>query len=201
MKWDFSAWTRLPSGAEIDILNPNPVWEDGDIAIRLSRTLRWSGESKWDLPLSVAQHSLAVLALAREHNPALTKGEALRELLHDADEAFLGFDAISPLKAALGPQLKVIGDRLSTVVAERYKLPAWTPASYASHKRADITVAASEAFHVVGWPVQAIDNKLKIEHQILDEDPLAPYGFEPWKPWCPKVAEEIFLRELNALKS
>ncbi len=200
MKWDFEAWTRLPSGAEINILDPKPVWEDTDLAVRLSRTLRWSGESIWELPLSVAQHSLSVLAIARKENPGFTKSEALRELLHDADEALLGFDPISPLKRALGPQLKVIGDRLSEVISQRYQLPPWTPEQYGLHKRADITVAASEAFHVVGWPVQAIDKKLKIEHKILNEDPLAHYGFEPWKPWCPKTAEEIFLKELNALK-
>ena len=59
-------------------------WTDEDLAIGLSRTYRWGGYSAWDLPLSVAQHSLTVLALAtRAAGRALTPAEALRELLHE----------------------------------------------------------------------------------------------------------------------
>ena len=58
------AWILLKSGRRLDLLDPEPdAWTDEDLAIGLSRTYRWAGYSKWDLPLSVAQHSLAVLAL------------------------------------------------------------------------------------------------------------------------------------------
>ena len=60
------AWILLPSGKQLDLLAPDPwAWTDDDLAIGLSRTYRWAGYSAWDLPLSVAQHSLAVLALRR----------------------------------------------------------------------------------------------------------------------------------------
>jgi len=56
----------LKSGRRLDLLDPQPdAWTDKDLAIGISRTYRWGGYSKWDLPLSVAQHSLAVLACAK----------------------------------------------------------------------------------------------------------------------------------------
>jgi hypothetical protein len=55
------------------------------------------------LPLSVAQHSLTVLALRERADGPLSATEASCELLHDADEGFLGFDPIAPLKPHLGP--------------------------------------------------------------------------------------------------
>ena len=99
------AWVRLESGRRLDLLQPDPdSWTDRDLAIGLSRTYRWGGHSCWDLPLSVAQHSLLVLVLRQKITPLdkLTRGEARRELLHDADEGMLSFDPISPLKPHLG---------------------------------------------------------------------------------------------------
>src|SRR5271157_2681903 len=89
------AWILLKSGRRLDLLDPRPdAWTDKDLAIGISRTYRWGGYSKWDLPLSVAQHSLAVLALREAEGP-LTAREALREILHDAPEPLMGgFDPI-----------------------------------------------------------------------------------------------------------
>jgi hypothetical protein len=81
------AWVLLPSGRRLDLLTPDPAaWTDGDLATGLSRTYRWGGYSRWELPLSVAQHSLLVLELRQQlvEHQLLTPGEALRELLHDA---------------------------------------------------------------------------------------------------------------------
>src|SRR5215469_8164663 len=101
------AWVLLPSGRRLDLLNPDPhAWTDNDLATGLSRTYRWAGYSAWDLPLSVAQHSLAVLALRRSRfaERRLSVAEARRELLHDATEALMGgWDPITPLKPHLGP--------------------------------------------------------------------------------------------------
>jgi hypothetical protein len=83
------AWVRLESGRRLNLLQPDADnWTDRDLAIGLSRTYRWGGHSCWDLPLSVAQHSILVLVLRAKMAPLdhLTRGEALRELLHDADE-------------------------------------------------------------------------------------------------------------------
>src|SRR5271156_6541460 len=117
------AWILLPSGNALDLLNPDPdpwAWTDEDLAIGLSRTCRWGGYSKWELPLSVAQHSLTVLALREAEGP-LTGREARRELLHDATEFMLGWDCIAPLKPQLGPDFARLDQRLQAAIDQRYR--------------------------------------------------------------------------------
>lgn len=59
-----SAWVRLVSGRRTDLLAQQPdAWTDADLAIGLSRTFRQGGHPIWDLPLTVAKHSLLVLTL------------------------------------------------------------------------------------------------------------------------------------------
>ena len=196
------AWIRLPSGAALDLINPSPqAWTDEDLAKRLARTFRWGGESTWAWPLSVAQHSLMVLALRREWAEApLTTGEQLAELLHDAEEGFLGFDCISPLKRVLGQPFADVGDRLMHAVSSRYALPAWTPETHRLHKRADSIAAASEAVHCTGWSREEVRDVLGIEFPVLDVDPLqAIYGGTAWAPWPSDVAAVRFLNELDRL--
>lgn len=178
-------------------------WEDEDLAIGLSRTYRWGGHSAWDLPLSVAQHSLTVLAIreAIETNP-LSDAEALRELLHDAEEGLLSWDPISPIKPYLGAEYHLLASTLTKAIAQRYRLPAWTAEAYAAHKHADRLAAASEAFHVVGWSISEIRDQLEIKLDPLSDDPLCPPdGMRPWEPWPPKLAASLFLARLKSLRS
>jgi len=134
-----------------------------------------------------------------EHQP-LTPGEALRELLHDAEEGLIGFDPISPLKPHLGTAFKSVTDRLRTAIDERYRLPAWDGAGYIVHKRADHLAAASEAFHVTGWSREEIRESLEITLEPLDEDPLpVPDGMHSWEPWPPRLAAALFLAKLRDL--
>jgi hypothetical protein len=204
MSSDMRAWVRLPSGKRLDLLNPTPFdWDDEDLALGLARTYRWGGHSAWPLPLSVAQHSLTVLALRRQDSSTgLAAPAELRELLHDADEGLLGFDCISPLKAFMGGEYKALSARLEHVVKIRYDLRDWAPEDFREHKRADRIAAASEAAHVVGWPAAEIRQTLKIRYKPLDEDVLhGIYGGTPWEPWTPDVAAERFLRELKRLQA
>jgi len=198
------AWVRLPSGRRLDLINPDPTaWLDSDLALRLARTYRWGGESTWPTPLSVAQHSLLVLALRRQwSHAALSPADALLELLHDAEEGFLGFDCISPLKDVLGLSFRAVSSRLMSAVLERYGLRTWTSEAHAIHKRADSVAAASEAVHCIGWPEHEVRSVLGIVHPILDADPLAEiYDCQPWEPWAADVAAERFLGALEALRS
>lgn len=196
------AWVRMPSGKRLDLLDPTPFdWDDADLALGLARTYRWGGHSAWPLPLSVAQHSILVMLLRQQQSPALSPDFALRELLHDAEEGLLGFDAISVIKPFLGDGFRALTQRLEHAVFLRYGLPAWTPAEHKKHKQADRVAAASEAVHVAGWSEQEVRGTLKIRSQVLADDPLASrYGCTPWEPWSPKVAAERFLEELHRLQ-
>lgn len=200
---DVRAWVRLPSGKRLDLLNPTPFdWDDEDLALGLARTYRWGGHSAWPLPLSVAQHSLTVLALRRnEERTGLAAHAELRELLHDADEGLLGFDAISVIKPFLGEGFRALAERLQEAVFRRYGLNYWTADEKVWHKRADRMAAASEAVHVVGWSAAEVKQVLKIPFKPLKEDPLvAIYGGKAWEPWSPPLAAERFLKELQRIK-
>jgi hypothetical protein len=192
----------MPSGRRLDLLDPTPFdWDDADLALGLARTYRWGGHSAWPLPLSVAQHSITVMLLRRAAGPAVSPLEELRELLHDAEEGLLGFDAISVIKPFLGEAFRDLTRRLEHAVFLRYGLPAWDARSHAAHKRADRLAAATEAVHVAGWSTEEVRRTLKIRAAVLTEDPLAErYGCRPWEPWPPALACERFLAELERLK-
>lgn len=197
------AWIRLPSGRHLDLIHPDPEgFSDADLAMRLARTYRWGGESLAPLPLSVAQHSLLVLALRRSMpGPPLTADEALCELLHDAEEGFLGFDCISPLKPVLGEAFAELSQRLWQCIVQRYRLKPWSVEGHRLHKQADVSAAAGEALHTVGWSRDEIRDVLGITSEPPASDPLAAvYGGVPWQPWPADVAAERFLHELAALK-
>ena len=199
------AWVRMPSGKRLDLLNPTPFdWDDADLALGLARTYRWGGHTAWPLPLSVAQHSLSVMLLRRAAAPAgtpLAPVLELRELLHDAEEGLLGFDAVSPLKPFLGDGFRALTRRLEQAVFLRYGLPAWTPAEHERHKRADRLAAASEAVHVAGWSAKEVRDTLRIRAAVLQDDSLAAvYDCRPWEPWPPAVAAERFLEALETLQ-
>lgn len=204
------AWVLLGSGRRLDLLNPSPHdFEDSDLAVGLSGTFRWGGHSRWEHPLTVAQHSLTVLAIRKAHatlsGTPLMPGQALRELLHDAEEALAGpFDPVAPLKPYLGEGYARLAERLHAVVAERYELPAWTPEEHALHKRADRLATASEALHTVGWRRREIRDCLGIALEPLETDPLrdaftAEMGHLPWESWPSRLACERFLQELTTL--
>src|SRR5471032_637419 len=138
------AWVRMPSGRRLDLLDPTPFdWEDSDLALGLARKYRWGGHSTWPLPLSVAQHSICVMLLRRAQSTTpLSPMIELRELLHDAEEGLMGFDAISVIKPFLGEGFRALSKRLETIVFLRYGIPGWTVGEHRLHKRADKLAAA-----------------------------------------------------------
>jgi len=100
------AWVRLGSGRRLDLLDLRPdAWTDEDLTTGLARTYPWGGHSCWELPLSVAQHSLTVLAIGeRMQGRALTPAAA--RTAARCGRGLLGFDCITPLKHAVGRSLR-----------------------------------------------------------------------------------------------
>jgi hypothetical protein len=144
------------------------------------------------LPLSVAQHNLAALAM-RRCTGMLSDAEARRESLNDSTEALLGgWDPITPLKPHLSDVFNPFVASLQTAIDRRYQLPAWDNASHNKHTAAGRLAAASEAFHVVGWPRETMRDDLEILFDPREQDPhAATPGFAPREPWPTACAAEV----------
>jgi hypothetical protein len=137
------------------------------------------------------------------HGLRLTPPEALRELVHDTEEALLGgWDPMTPLKPHLGPGFDAFVQRLQAAVVERYLLPAWTTGSYALHKHADRLAAASEAFHVAGWAGRRCE---KVSASRSSRSRMIqcrrPEGMRPWEPRPSNLAAHLFLARVNELQT
>ena len=148
------AWQRMLSGRRLDLIDPSPLdVEIGDIAHGLARVARWNGQTKGPEIFSVAQHSLLVEALfaIREAPPS---GQArLAALLHDAPEYVIG-DMISPFKAAIGGDYKLIEARLMRAIRIRFGLPAEPPDDLSRRiKAADRASAYFEATALAGFSI------------------------------------------------
>jgi len=192
------AMVLLPGGGLLDLLDPSPLsWTDGDLATGLARTYRWGGHSRWPRPLSVAQHSLTVLAIREILSGPLTPDEALYELLHDAEEGLLGFDCIAPLKPFLGAPFAALCETLTAAIAVRYELPGLAPEAWRRHKQADRIAAASEALHIVQWTRNDIRTTLQITETPLDTDPLEASEFASWEPWPSDFAAMRWLKMID----
>ena len=71
------AFILFRSGHKFNLLDPRPdSWTNEDLAYNLARIPRWAGATKWNRPLSVAQHSLLVLHIV-EMEQELTPGKLL----------------------------------------------------------------------------------------------------------------------------
>lgn len=151
------AWQRMLSGRRLDLLDPSPVdIEIEDIAHGLARVARWNGQTKGNLPFNVAQHSLVVEDFCAAIKPGWPVRWKLAALLHDAPEFVIG-DMISPFKAQLGGQYKVIERRLAQAIHLRFALPADLPETVEKTiKRADRASAYFEATQLAGFdPAEA----------------------------------------------
>jgi 5'-deoxynucleotidase YfbR-like HD superfamily hydrolase len=118
------AWQRMLSGRRLDLIDPSPLdVEIADIAHGLARVARWNGQTKGPEIFSVAQHSLLVEALFAARDVPSSREARLVALLHDAPEYVIG-DMISPFKAAVGGDYKMVEARLMRAVLIRFGLSA-----------------------------------------------------------------------------
>lgn len=127
-------WMQTSTGAAIDLLEPLPSSiRLQDIAVALARLPRFTGGTKPNVSVNVAEHCLLVEQLAPLGTPPLTR---LHLLFHDAHEVITG-DISSPLKGALKflaggyDWVGVISRRIQATIEVAANLPAPTDAEHA----------------------------------------------------------------------
>jgi len=187
------AWQRMLSGRRLDLIDPSPLdVEIADIAHGLARVARWNGQTKGPEIFSVAQHSLLVEALfsAREAPP---RSARLAALLHDAPEYVIG-DMISPFKAAIGGQYKLVEARLKRAILIRFGLAPEAPDDVERRiKLADRTSAYLEATALAGFSAAEA-------HKLFGEPDLPIHDFARYlEPVRPADAEARFLARFAEL--
>ncbi|WP_029075699.1 HD family hydrolase [Kaistia adipata] len=186
-------WQRMLSGRRLDLADPSPFdIEISDIAHGLARVARWNGQTEGAHAFSVAQHSVLVEQIATMAKPSLTRAERLAALLHDAPEYVVG-DMISPFKALVGGEYKIVEARLQAAIHLRFGLPADRPAALTdSIKAADRVAAFFEATGLAGF-TDAEAAKFFGRPRGIRREQLA------LEPWTTAEAEQAFLRRFEAL--
>ena len=167
------AWQRMLSGRKLDILSPSPFdIEIEDIALGLSRVMRWNGQTTGKHPYSVAQHSMLVEELFNIEHPDLDKKWNLAALLHDAPEYVIG-DLITPFKYALNNSYRYVENNLMKAIYLRFGLPASLPKHIESKiKKIDKALAWFEAIDLAGYKENEASQIIKkpnlnSKHQII----------------------------------
>lgn len=190
------AWQRMLSGRRLDLLDPSPLdIEIADIAHGLARVARWNGQTHGTHIFSVAQHTLLVEAVLREQVPRADDRVRLAALLHDAPEYVIG-DMISPFKAVIGGDYKVIENRLLGAIHIRFGLPpVLAPDITKQIKAADMGAAYLEATRLAGF--KEVEAK-----RLFGRDPgLSEAMVEDYlTPWSAGKAEKRFLARFETLR-
>ena len=189
------AWQRMLSGRRLDLLDPSALdVEIEDIAHGLARVARWNGQTIGAHIFSVAQHTLLVEAIAAKRMPGLDRRARLALLLHDAPEYVIG-DMISPFKAVLGGDYKVVEKRLLSAIHIRFGLPpVLTDEITQQIKAADRGAAYLEATHLAGFSAPEA-------RRFFGPPPMLSPAIERdyLTPWPAGTAEKRFLERFNAL--
>jgi 5'-deoxynucleotidase YfbR-like HD superfamily hydrolase len=188
-------WQRMLSGRRLDLLDPSPLdIEIADIAHGLARVARWNGQTSGAHIFSVAQHTLLVEAVMREQMPRVDMKFRIAALLHDAPEYVIG-DMISPFKAVLGGDYKVVEKRLLAAIHIRFGLPPVLSDEITQKiKAADRGAAYLEATHLAGFA----EAEAK---RLFGRDPGLPEATERdyMTPWTAAKAEKRFLARFKLL--
>ena len=188
------AWQRMLSGRRLDLIDPSPLdVEIADIAHGLARVARWNGQTHGPEIFSVAQHSLLVEAAFTAAAPLATRAERLAALLHDAPEYVIG-DMISPFKAAIGGDYKLVETRLLRAIFLRFSLPPQMPAELVKAvKAADRLAAYLEATMLAGFTVAEA-------RKFFGAPKVALKAFAAYlQPLRPAEAQAQFLERFHAL--
>lgn len=185
-------WQRMLSGRRLNLLEPSPLdIEMRDVALGLSRNMRWNGQTEGPNGLSVAQHCVFVADIVCRLKPASPTWVQMAALLHDAPE-FVTHDLITPLKAVVGDVFREVEARLQVAIHQAAGLPAHLPVDTVKLiKRADRIAAATEAVQLAGFAASEVRTVLKNRERPLSDITLAPQ--------TSRQAEEAFLGRYNRL--
>lgn len=186
-------WQRMLSGRRLDLADPSPFdIEISDIAHGLARVARWNGQTSGAHAFSVAQHSVMVEEIAGLANPALAASGRMAALLHDAPEYVVG-DMISPFKALVGGEYKVVEARLQAAIHLRFGLPAERSSALTDAiKAADRVAAYFEATELAGFTATEAAKFFGRPRGVHREQ----LAIEPWPT---AEAERRFLDRFEAL--
>jgi hypothetical protein len=166
--------------------------------------LSLAGYSAWDLPLSVAQHSLTVLAIRQASaGPGLTPPEALRELLDDAEEAVLGgWDPIT--------RSSRISDRALTHWCSGWRRPSLSaigclPGRQRATSCTSTQTGSPPRARPPMWPPAAGSRCEKVSASRSSRSRMIhcrrPEGMRPWEPRPSNLAAHLFLARMNELQT
>ena len=188
------AWQRMLSGRRLDLLDPSPLdVEISDIAHGLARVARWNGQTFGAHAFSVAQHSLLVEDVFFLMEPGAHADARLVALLHDAPEYVIG-DMISPFKAIVGGEYKLVEKRLQRAIHLRFSLAADAPAGLlAKIKKADQVAAYFEATMLAGF-ADAEASRLFGRPRGFSADQF------DLTPWAATIAQERFFDRFSMLE-
>lgn len=166
MRKDTMEYIFTASGKKFFFDRPDTI-HITDIAHALSNVCRWTGHVREFY--SVAQHSVLVSEyLAANGSSAL----ALRGLLHDAAEAYIG-DINKPLKTLIKALIDPIEDRIERAVFKRYGLSEeMSDNEKKSIKAADMAVAIAESEQLLGQTTVA--HYFGVRAAKIKIDPLDP---------------------------
>ena len=196
------AWQRMLSGRRLDLLDPSPDdIEITDIAHGLARVARWNGQTTGEHAFSVAQHSILVEDIVRSQVPRCTPEWRLHALLHDAPEYVIG-DLISPFKAVIGLDYKVVERRLLSAIHRRFDLPTEPETEIAQAiKIADRIGAYFEATVLAGFDLKEAEQFFGAPHGVA---PALAARLTMLEAWPTQQAQAKFLElfdELNHARS
>jgi len=194
---DTRVWQRMLSGRRLNLIDPSPLdIEIADIAHGLARVARWNGQTSGAHIFSVAQHTLLVEAVMRQQTPRIDTRLRLAALLHDAPEYVIG-DMISPFKAVLGGDYKLVEKRLLAAIHIRFGLPPELSAGLTQQiKSADRGAAYLEATLLAGFSEAEA-------RRLFGRDPGLPESVREdyLTPWSAAKAEKRFLARFNSLQA
>jgi hypothetical protein len=183
------------SGVDFDLLEPerNHVYIE-DVAIALSRCVRFSGQYRFNLDgiYNVAQHSVMV---ARMCDAAERYDAAAWALMHDATEAFYG-DVVTPLKALLPTYVK-LENRCAIHIQRRFRITMSTDIE-AAVTRFDRLALKCEAVELVGENSSVTRSFGTPSHEDLELWNSALRG-EEFRIWSPRESYNAFLSTYREL--